>query len=55
MSKALKGLRPEKKAAADPALSVARAWPCHTLGLIFWLRRNRFVGSYLFFSDTSRS
>ena len=27
----------------------------HTVGLIFWLSRNRFVGSYLFFSVTSRA
>jgi hypothetical protein len=27
----------------------------YTVGLMFWLRRNRFDGSYLFFSATSRS
>src|SRR5215470_4330789 len=27
----------------------------YTVGLMFWLWRNRFVGSYLFFSATSRS
>ena len=27
----------------------------YTVGLMFWLWRNRFVGSYLFFTATSRS
>src|SRR5262249_35061104 len=27
----------------------------YTVGLMFWLSRNRFVGSYLFFSAMSRS
>jgi hypothetical protein len=27
----------------------------HTDGLIFWLRRNRLLGSYLFFSSISRA
>ena len=27
----------------------------YNVGLMFWLSRNRFVGSYLFFSATSRS
>ena len=29
--------------------------PTYTVGLMFWLSRNRFVGSYLFFRATSRS
>jgi hypothetical protein len=28
---------------------------CYTVGLMFWLSRNKFVGSNLFFSETSRS
>ena len=27
----------------------------YTVGLIFWLWRKKFVGSYLFFKSTSRS
>ena len=27
----------------------------YTVGLMFWFRRNRFVGSYWFFNATSRS
>jgi hypothetical protein len=27
----------------------------YSVGLMFWLWRNRFVGSYLFFAATSRS
>ena len=27
----------------------------YTVGLMFWFRRNKFVGSYVFFSVTNRS
>ena len=27
---------------------------CHTVGAMFWFNRNRLVGSYSFFSSTSR-
>jgi len=30
-------------------------WCCHTVGLMFCLRRNRLVGSYLFFNSPSGS
>jgi hypothetical protein len=37
------------------ALPYSMPWRCHTVGWMFLLRRNKFVGSYLFFSATSRS
>jgi hypothetical protein len=39
-------LRPPQKAGPGA--------PGYTVGRMFWLRRNRFVGSYLFFKATSR-
>ena len=32
-----------------------RSFTRYTVGLMFWLSRKRFVGSYLFFRATSRS
>ena len=33
----------------------AAEWRDHTVGLMFWLRRKKLVGSYLFLRATSRS
>ena len=41
--------------ATDTTLSVMRdARDSQAVGLMFWFSRNRLVGSYLFFSATSR-
>ncbi len=41
-------------ATLDPPCLYGAATP-YTAGLMFWFRRNKFVGSYLFFNATSLS
>jgi hypothetical protein len=44
----------EISAPSRPVQRHGRDYSRYNVGLMFWFSRNRFVGSYLFFSATSR-
>ena len=47
--------RSEPESDSGHSLPYSMLRRCHSVGWMFLLRRNKFVGSYLFFSATSRS